>query len=102
MRPQKPHANAWLVTRDGKNYQLCQGETTIGRRSTNDIMLDEETVSREQAKIVEQNGRFRLYHLSTTTITKINGIIVRQPTLLDPDDEIQFGERVILRFVTAR
>jgi len=101
IHPQKPHANAWLVTRDGKNYQLCIGETTIGRRSTNDIMLDEESVSREHAKIVEQNGRFRLYHVSTTTYTKINGNIVRQPTLLEPDDEVQFGEKVSLRFITA-
>jgi len=101
--PIRPKANAWLVSRDGRNYQLCQGETTIGRSSSNDVQFSgETTVSRQHAKILEKDGRFYLTDLASSTGTRVNNRIIRQTTLLESDDEIQFGERVIVRFVTTQ
>lgn len=98
----KPKAPAWLVASDGRSYQLYQGETTIGRSSRNDIVLKDSTISKQHAKVVERNGRFWLYDLGSTNGTRLNGRLLREPTLLEPDDEIQFGDHVRLRFVTTR
>jgi hypothetical protein len=102
-RPRKQLAHAWLVAQDGKSYQLCAGETTIGRSSENDIYLTgDTTLSKQHAKIVEQNDHFRLIDLGSTNGTRVNGRWLRQPILLEPDDEVQFGDHTLMRFVTTR
>lgn len=99
----KRHVHAWLVTGSGKDYQLYEHETTIGRSQQNDIYLTgDTTISRQHAKIVEQNGHFRLYDLGSKSYTRVNSHIVREPVLLEPDDEIQFGDDTVVHFVTAR
>jgi hypothetical protein len=101
--PPKPKAQAWLVAHDGHNYQLNLGETSIGRSSQNDIHLSgDTTISRQHAKIIEQNGHYRLYDLGSQNFTRVNKRIVRQPVLLEPNDEIQFGDNTIVRFMTPR
>lgn len=101
-RPQQPLAQAWLVSRDGRTYQIYRGETTIGRSSENHIYLtDDTTVSKLHAKIVEQNNHYRLYDLGSTNGTRVNGQWVRQPVLLQANDEIQFGDRTVLRFLKS-
>jgi len=98
--PPKPKTQAWLVTETGRNYQLNLGLTTLGRSSRNDIKLEgDTTVSREHAKIQEQNGHFRLYDLGSKGGTRVNNRLVRQPVLLEKDDVIQFGDSTRLRFV---
>lgn len=100
--PSKRKVQAWLVSDGGKSYQLCEHETTIGRLSSNDIYLTgDTTVSRQHAKIVEQNGRFKLIDLGSKGLTRVNGHTVREPVLLDPEDEIKFGDNTVLRFVGA-
>ena len=99
----KRKVQAWLVGGDGQSHQLSQHETTIGRSSQNDIHLSgDATVGRQHAKIVEQDGHFRLIDLGTKNHTRINGHIIREPELLEPDDEIQFGDDTVLHFVTTR
>ena len=103
MPPPKPKAQTWLVAQDGHSYQLNLGETLIGRSSQNDIQFSgDTTLGRQHAKIVEQNGHFRLVDLGSKNHTRVNNHIVRQPVLLEPDDEIQFGDNTVLRFVTSR
>lgn len=100
--PSKPKVQAWLVAANGKNYQLCQNETVIGRLPSNDIYLTgDTTVSRQHAKIIEQNGRFKLVDLGSKGLTRVNGRIVREPVLLEPDDEVRLGDNTTLRFVGA-
>jgi len=103
LTPVKKHVHAWLVAKNGKDYQLFANETRIGRSLTNDIVLEhDKTVNRESAKILEQNGHFRLYSLTTQRYPRMNGRFVREPILLDHDDEIEFGDRTVLRFVKSR
>ncbi len=100
LAPQKRTVQAWLLAANGQSYQLCENETTIGRLSTNDIYLTgDKTVSRQHAKIVEKNGRFRLIDLGSKSLTRVNGQIVREPILLETDDEIKFGDNTVLRFM---
>jgi hypothetical protein len=99
--PSKRKVQAWLVASSGKSYQLYEKESTIGRSSANDIYLTgDTTIGRQHAKIVEDRGRFRLIDLGAKNFTRVNGRIVREPVLLEPDDEIQFGENTTLSFVT--
>jgi hypothetical protein len=101
--PSAPKAQAWLTSEDGRSYQLNAGETSLGRGSQSDVRLTgDSTVSRQHAKIVmEPNGRFRLYDLGSTTGTRVNGRLLRQPELLEPNDTIQLGDNTRLRFVTG-
>ena len=99
--PSKRKVQAWLVASNGKSYQLYEKESTIGRSSANDIYLTgDSTVGRQHAKIVEDRGRFRLIDLGAKNFTRVNGRIVREPVLLESDDEIQFGENTTVSFVT--
>jgi hypothetical protein len=100
-RPIRPKVNAWLVDQNGKNYQLCQGDTTIGRSSSNDIQFSGvSSVSRQHAKIQEKNGRYYLSDLASGSGTKVNGKYIQQ-TLLEPNDQIQFSDNVVVTFVTT-
>ena len=104
-RPQRPSlkAQAWLFAGDGHSYQLNLELTTVGRSSTSDIQItNDTTVSREHGKIVEQNGHFRLYDLGSTSGTRVNSRTVRQAVLLEPDDVIELGGNTRLQFVTSR
>lgn len=103
LAPVKKHVHAWLVAKNGKDYQLFENETRIGRSLTNDIVLEhDKTVNRESVKILEQNGHFRLYSLTTQRYPRMNGRFLHEPILLDHDDEIEFGDRTVLRFVKSR
>jgi len=102
-RPSKPKTNAWFIDQNGRNYQLCKGETTIGRSSTNDIQFSGvSSISRQHAKVQEKNGRFYLADLASGSGTKVNGQYIHQPTLLEPNDQIQFSDTVIVTFVTSK
>lgn len=93
-------AQAWLVNSEGNSYQLSLGETSIGRSRQNDIQISgDTTVGRHHAKVIEQNGHFKLIDLDTKNYTRVNGHIVRQPTMLEPNDEICFGDDSVMRFV---
>lgn len=101
-RANKTKASAWLVTRNGKNYQLFVGETVIGRSSKCDIqIIGDTTLSKRHAKFIEKNGRFKLHDLASTNGVKINGKRLRQPVLLAADDQIQLGDDTFLKFVTS-
>lgn len=101
-RPVRPKTNAWLVDQNGRNYQLCQGETTIGRSSTNDIQFSGiSSVSRQHAKIQEKNGRFYVADLASGAGTRVNGKFIKQITLLEPNDQIQFSSEMVVTFITT-
>ena len=91
-------AQAWLVDEEERTYQLFLGETTIGRLAENDIQLKEKTLGRRHAKIIEENGHYRLVDLDSTNFTRVNGHIIHKPTLIESDDELQFGDTVKMTF----
>jgi hypothetical protein len=100
--PAKRKVQAWLSARDGHSYQLCQGETTIGRSLQNDICIKgDTTLGRQHAKVIEQNGRFILIDLGAKNFTRVNGRVVREQVLLQQDDELQLGDNTYLRFLAS-
>ncbi len=102
-KPSKPKTNAWLVMKSsGKSFQLNQGTTTIGRSMNSDIpVMNDPTVSGQHLKIVEESGHYKMIDLGSTNGTFVNGYRVRQPVLLDINDEIRLGDNTYMKFVAS-
>jgi pSer/pThr/pTyr-binding forkhead associated (FHA) protein len=70
--------------------------TDIGRGTTNTVILQSATVSRQHAKIKEENGEFKVYDLASANGTFINGNKVLDPVALKDGDVVRFGEAEFL------
>lgn len=96
---QEPPPTAWLVVekgeRQGKQFPLRAGDTTIGREGTNDIVLDDSAVSRQHAKVRLEGQDFYIYDLAATNPTRVNGQEISRVRLLD-DDRVEIGHTVLV------
>ena len=86
-----------LVVRSGGGrageYFSPQGErTTIGRSPDNDIFLDDVTVSRKHAVLVQSDGQFRIEDLGSLNGTFVNRRRIDEATRLQSGDEVQIGK----------
>jgi len=85
----------------GKEFPLHQQVTTIGRPGTrkNDIELNDDTVSKEQAAIYYDNVKkeFTVANESATNPTRVNGQPISGPTLIKNGALIELG-RTVLQF----
>jgi pSer/pThr/pTyr-binding forkhead associated (FHA) protein len=59
--------------------------TSLGRSSSNDIVIDIPEVSRRHARIQFENGRFQIFDLNSTNGTKVNGRRVGSAIISDKD-----------------
>jgi hypothetical protein len=84
-------------SRAGTDYRLNVGSTAIGRASDNDVVLDDDTVSRQHALIREDQGHFTLQDRGSLDGTYLNGEKIRGAVTLQDGDEIGLGNTV-LRF----
>ena len=76
---------------DSREYQLSKRTVTIGSHRSNDVVIDDNTVSRRHATITHKTGGFELADLGSTNGTLVNGKRVRAPIPLGRGDEIKFG-----------
>ena len=95
VNPVEP-AIGWLVVRSGthtnKEFPLPKSEIKIGRDSACQISLDNDTLSREHAKIVYRgSGTFEILDLGSRNGTKVNGQSIQKQMLYD-NDVVQTGE----------
>jgi hypothetical protein len=85
----------------GKEFALHQQVTTIGRPGTrkNDVELNDDTVSKEQASIYYDNVKkqFTVANESATNPTRVNGQTISGPTLIENGSLLEMG-RTVLRF----
>jgi hypothetical protein len=85
----------------GMEFTLHKQVTTIGRPGSrkNDIEVNDDTVSKEQASIYydAQRKEFSLANESGTNPTRLNGQPIAGPTVLANDALIEMG-RTVLRF----
>ena len=97
-RERAPKAGALLYvetgTRAGTDYRLNVGTTAIGRAGDSDVLVDDDTVSRQHALIREESGRFALHDRGSTDGTYVNGQKLRGPITLQDGDEIGVGNTV--------
>jgi hypothetical protein len=77
--------------RAGESFRPAGPRTRIGRSPACDIFLDDVTVSREHAVLVEENGKFYVEDQSSLNGTFVNRHrIDRAP--LEEGDELQVGK----------
>ncbi|MBI5877188.1 MAG: FHA domain-containing protein [Chloroflexi bacterium] len=86
---------AYLVVTKGststQRFPLA-AEATIGRDGQkNDVVLDDQSVSRDQAKVRLEGGQFYLYDLASTNPTVVNGRRVEGRHPLQNGDRITMG-----------
>jgi pSer/pThr/pTyr-binding forkhead associated (FHA) protein len=75
----------------GARYLLEPEVTQIGRATTNEIFLDDVTVSRKHAQVLKREKRYFLQDLGSLNGTYLNGELVSEKPLND-GDEVQIGK----------
>ena len=86
-----------LVVRSGGGrageHFIPQGDrTTIGRSPDNDIFLDDVTVSRKHAVVLQSGGELRIEDLGSLNGTFVNRRRIDAATQLESGDEVQIGK----------
>jgi SARP family transcriptional regulator, regulator of embCAB operon len=83
-------AVAELRGEDGQRYRL-QASTRIGRRPDNDIVLDDDDVSRYHAVIIDTGGSFVISDLKSTNGILVHGRRIRTSATLTDGDHLRIG-----------
>jgi hypothetical protein len=83
-------------------YALKMGLNTIGRFATNDIVLEDLSISRRHCVVVvHTRGSCELHDTASRNGTWLNGKWVRQPVRLTSGDRIKVHQRQLL-FINER
>ena len=82
-----------ILTLDGSyvhEYALTHLKTTIGRKSSNDIHLDNLAISGEHAVVLKQGNDFFVEDLNSTNGTRVNNALAKKQKL-NNEDVIELG-----------
>ena len=69
-------------------------ETNIGRQKSNEVVLNDKSVSRVHAQLINKKYYYKIRDLSSTNGLYINGELVKEKKLSD-GDKIRLGETVL-------
>jgi pSer/pThr/pTyr-binding forkhead associated (FHA) protein len=71
-------------------HELIGDVITIGRAPSNDVVIDDPTVSAQHASLTKSPSGYRLRDLGSTNGTQINGVSITEAELKE-GSEIRFG-----------
>jgi SARP family transcriptional regulator, regulator of embCAB operon len=91
-RASQQSAVAHLRDADGRTHPLRGAATRIGRLPDNDIVLDDATVSRYHAMIVDTGNSFVITDLRSANGVHVAGNRIRGSTTLADGDRIRVGD----------
>jgi diguanylate cyclase (GGDEF)-like protein len=83
----------------GRRVQLGMAAFDIGRSPSNDLFIDQESVSRHHARITFDGSHYWVQDLQSTNGTFVNDDAIREQKLRD-GDQLRVG-RSILKFMTG-
>jgi len=97
MTQQPDSAASYLVVRDGNQwrdvFRLMPGQvTTVGRSSTNRVVVRDEVCSRNHCEVFQSGERWLLRDLGSRNGTLVNGVTVDADWPLEEGQIIQIGE----------
>ena len=99
-----PHGAGVLIVKRGPNagsrFVLEKEVTEVGRHPESDIFLDDVTVSRRHAEVLDKDGEFRLRDVGSLNGTYLNRERIDN-ALLSSGDELQIGKFRILFLTEA-
>jgi len=75
----------------GRRIDIPPGRSTLGRDVTNNIIVDDDSVSLVHARLVEKNGEWRVLNLLSTNGTWVNNRKVSDGAL-QHGDTVCFGQ----------
>ena len=84
----------------GRRTAVEPATFTIGRSSESDLCIDQESVSRNHARIVYRDGAHRIEDLGSTNGTHVNDVAVTTPVILTHGMQIKVGSS-ILKFIAG-
>jgi diguanylate cyclase (GGDEF)-like protein len=84
----------------GRRVQIGTAPFEVGRSSTNDLFIDQESISRHHVRISFDEGFYWVSDLGSTNGTYVNDERVRALQRLADGDQIRVG-RSILKFMTG-
>ena len=88
----------WVEQPSGQRVALTENPTRIGRDPSNDLVLPDESVSRQHAKVIFEHGRPILIDLDSKNVAWVNGERIRRH-LLKPDDRIRIERHTFIHHV---
>jgi DNA-binding SARP family transcriptional activator len=88
-----PESVARLRDKIGRQYRLNGATTRIGRLDDNDIVLDDNDVSRHHAVITDTGTGFVITDLRSTNGVEVHGRRIRGSATLDDGDRIRIGSQ---------
>lgn len=102
LNPDKGQRSAYFIVINGravgKMFKLAGNHMVVGRQATNEILVDDEGVSRQHA-VVERNALgLVLVDNNSTNGVFVNGARIQQRHLLQDGDKVQLGSSAILKF----
>lgn len=73
LRTPPPAVKAWLMLREGSmaglKFNIVSDNVRIGRSSNNDIVIGDESISGDHARIKQEDGAYFIYDLASTNGT---------------------------------
>jgi hypothetical protein len=90
---------AWLIEkkgeRIGRTHRLADGITSIGRDANNHIVLNDQSISAQHAKIRVEEGKYVLYDLVSENGTEVNNekIVYKE---INENDEVKIGDTILV------
>lgn len=89
---QQQFSNAFLISNE-QEWHLKKGDNSVGRKSTNDIQLDDPYASGSHGKIIATETEISFTDLASTNGTLLNGAKLppNEAVRITPNDEIVIG-----------
>jgi two-component system, cell cycle response regulator len=96
-QPQQAYLIVLNGSSAGKMYKIVGDEMIIGRSANADILLTDDSVSRNHARICRVGHALQVSDLGSTNGTYCNGDLISTHVLND-GDKVQVGSSIILKF----
>jgi hypothetical protein len=83
-------------SRPGQSFVVNRAFATMGRDPSNDIVIDEPSVSRQHAQLLYRDGWFYVQDLGSANPVAVNGVRVQGSMRIGPGDQIALSRDVAL------